>query len=266
MERWVSKVSGIIAPMSLCACLSALARAAGRQIPCRGCLAPLGEGAEAGLCRACWEGLVPLPALRCPRCALPHGADRDCPEPVAWSLGDALWDYHGGRPPLGALLVPAIKAGELAWMQALHRRMAEAPLPSWAAEADCATCVPTPLPRRLLRGFDLAEDTARLLARRLDLSFAHTLGRPWRTGRQMARTESERRRLPRHTVHPLPGVSLEGRVVLLVDDVWTTGTTLLRCAQALQAAGARELRVLTLFRALQGHPVESSIASGGVPR
>ena len=164
MERWVSKVSGIIAPMSLCACLSALARAAGRQIPCRGCLAPLGEGAEAGLCRACWEGLVPLPALRCPRCALPHGADRDCPEPVAWSLGDALWDYHGGRPPLGALLVPAIKAGELAWMQALHRRMAEAPLPSWAAEADCATCVPTPLPRRLLRGFDLAEDTARLLA------------------------------------------------------------------------------------------------------
>jgi predicted amidophosphoribosyltransferase len=35
-----------------------------------------------------------------------------------------------------------------------------------------------------------------------------------------------------------------------VDDVWTTGTTLLRCAQALQDAGAHEIRVLTLFRSL----------------
>ncbi len=38
--------------------------------------------------------------------------------------------------------------------------------------------------------------------------------------------------------------------VLLVDDVWTTGTTLLRCAQALREGGADEVRVLTLFRAL----------------
>jgi predicted amidophosphoribosyltransferase len=45
-------------------------------------------------------------------------------------------------------------------------------------------------------------------------------------------------------------LNLQERIVLLVDDVWTTGTTLLRCAQALQGAGSGEIRVVTLFRAL----------------
>ena len=43
---------------------------------------------------------------------------------------------------------------------------------------------------------------------------------------------------------------LDGKTILLVDDVWTTGTTLLRCAQWLMKAGAAEIRVLALFRAL----------------
>ena len=41
--------------------------------------------------------------------------------------------------------------------------------------------------------------------------------------------------------------------ILLVDDVWTTGTTLLRCSQRLLEAGAREVRVLALFRSLSSN-------------
>lgn len=43
------------------------------------------------------------------------------------------------------------------------------------------------------------------------------------------------------------------RVVILVDDVVTTGATLQACAQALLAAGSREVRALTLGRTLAWH-------------
>lgn len=221
---------------------------AGAFLLCRGCLGPLDAGAEAGLCGRCWSGLQPLDGSRCPCCALVHG-DGDCPEPVGWDRGDALWDYHGGRPPLGALLLPAIKAGEAGWRHALLARAAAAPLPAWTAEADLVTAAPTARHRRLLRGFDLAEEAGRMLAGRLERPFQALLAKAWHSGSQAARSESRRRRLPRRAV-TLRGSRLEGGTVLLVDDVWTTGTTLLRCAQALREGGAAEVRVLTLFRAL----------------
>lgn len=42
---------------------------------------------------------------------------------------------------------------------------------------------------------------------------------------------------------------LEDSIVVLVDDVRTTGATLAECAAVLAAAGAREVRTLTLARA-----------------
>lgn len=223
-------------------------RLAGAFLLCRGCLGSLDDGAEAGLCGRCWSGLLPLAEGRCPRCALVHGEEA-CPEATAWSLGDALWDYHGGRPPLGALLLPAIKAGEAGWRRALLARAEAAPLPGWAAEADLVTAAPTAFHRRLVRGFDLAEETGRMLAGRLGRPFRALLAKAWHSGSQAARTESHRRRLSRKAV-TLRGERLTGGTILLVDDVWTTGTTLLRCAQALKAGGADDVRVLTLFRAL----------------
>jgi predicted amidophosphoribosyltransferase len=208
----------------------------------------VGEGAEAGLCAHCWGGLLALSEDRCPHCALVH-AEGECPEARAWDLGDALWDYHGGRPALGALLLPGIKQGESGWRRALLGRLARAPLPGWAAEVDEVTSAPSTPLQRLLRGFDLSAEAAGLIARRVGRPFTPLLAKGWRSGRQATRTESQRRRLPRQAITLRCGVQPRG-VVLLVDDVWTTGTTLLRCAQALQAGGAGEVRVLTLFRAL----------------
>lgn len=226
--------------------LATLARAGLR---CRGCLGPLDGAAEAGLCSRCWDGLQPLAEHRCPHCALEHEPDHSCPEPVAWELGDALWDYHGGRPPLGALLLPGIKGGELGWKKALLSRVDGSALPSFSLEVDLVTSAPATRFRTLLRGFDLAEELARLLARRIHRPCVPLLRKAWLAGRQGIRNETERRRMPRKAITLTRSADVDRKTILLVDDVWTTGTTLLRCAQVLQEGGAWEVRVLTMFRA-----------------
>ncbi|MBK8791465.1 MAG: ComF family protein [Holophagaceae bacterium] len=119
-------------------------------------------------------------------------------------------------------------------------------LPDWAAE-DCAPRhqprAPPPAPGLIsCRGGLAARPAARP-------SFEPLLAKGWFPGRQAARTESQRRRLPKRAISLRPGAAPRG-LVLLVDDVWTTGTTLLRCTQVLREGGAEAVRVLTLFRAL----------------
>jgi predicted amidophosphoribosyltransferase len=110
--------------------------------------------------------------------------------------------------------------------------------------------VPTLRFRRLLRGFDLAGEWADESARLLGLPRVDALAKHWRAPSQTGRPEGQRRTLPKRAFRLRPGSEVAGRTLLLVDDVWTTGTTLLRCAKLLQEGGAAEVRVLTLFRAI----------------
>jgi predicted amidophosphoribosyltransferase len=146
-------------------------------------------------------------------------------------------------------LLPGIKQGETGWRRALLGHVFRASLPDWVEEVDQVTAVPSTLPRRLLRGFDFSAEAGRMIAGRIGRPFQPLLSKQWLSGRQASRTETQRRRLPRKAIALRSGAAPAG-FILLVDDVWTTGTTLLRCAQALRKGGAEEVRVLTVFRAL----------------
>lgn len=212
---------------------------------CRACLGPALES-RAGICARCWSRLAPLPDERCPLCALPHGP---CdPGTVPWCWGDACWDYHGG---LGSLLVPGIKGGERGWMDALLERFRRRSPPEEAYAFDRVTAAPTAGLRRWMRGFDLAEEAARVLAAATGVPYAALLRKPLWTTPQSALPEGRRRRMGAH-VRLRPGARVAGAAVLVVDDVWTTGTTLERCAGTLLRAGARAVGVFALFRSTRG--------------
>jgi ComF family protein len=117
-------------------------------------------------------------------------------------------------------------------------------------EADVV--IPVPLhPRRLAeRGYNQSALLARAIAHQLSAPFApRALERCRQTAQQarLGRAERMENMADAFHVRDKPAVAL--RSVLLVDDVLTTGATLLACRHALVRAGAREVTSVCLARA-----------------
>jgi len=108
----------------------------------------------------------------------------------------------------------------------------------------CDSVVPVPLHpwRRMQRGFNQARD----LARHLDRPVVDALWRARSTASQMALPADARRTNIRGAFICSPFARVEDRILVLVDDVRTTGATLDECAKVLLTAGAREVRALTV--------------------
>ncbi len=119
-------------------------------------------------------------------------------------------------------------------------------------DADCVVPVPLHPWRRVRRGFNQAE----ALARHLGVPMRRVLWRVRATTPQTALSGRARRsnvrgafRLSFLMTSHQRRRWLEGRTVVLVDDVRTTGATLEACAEVLRGAGVREVRALTVARA-----------------
>jgi ComF family protein len=112
------------------------------------------------------------------------------------------------------------------------------------AGADCVVPVPLHWRRRWSRGFNQAG----ALADGLGLPVVPALGRSRHTRPQADLPAGHRQANVRgafRLTHPLPGA-----VVVLIDDVSTTGATLEACAKVLKSGGVREVRTLTAARAV----------------
>jgi ComF family protein len=226
--------------------------------------APLGGPA----CPACWRAVARLTPPTCPRCgdALPSAAVgtsicmrcRDArllmtTARSAGLYGGSLRDIihafkYGGRRPLAMPLA--------ALMREAGRDL--------LVGVDAVVPVPLHPWRSLRRGFNQADDLARCLgppvwrvlrrrrhgppqaalaaeARHTNVRAAFGLAVAWRL------RGAWRRRVPEDVAGPL-----DGRTLVLIDDVMTTGATLDACARVLLDAGAAEVRGLTAARVVAG--------------
>ena len=114
--------------------------------------------------------------------------------------------------------------------------------------------IPVPLHpnREKERGFNQASVLGRQLARRVRLPFDDkSLIRTSHSGKHRAGMDASGRRASVISAFAISYPRLiAGEKILLVDDVFTTGATVAACAEALLAAGAKEVYVLTVVRAL----------------
>jgi ComF family protein len=110
--------------------------------------------------------------------------------------------------------------------------------------------LPVPLHplRQLARRFNQAELLTRWLAHELGIEVAsHGLRRSKNTPRQTGRSRAARHRNLRGSF--TAGDKLSGKRVAVIDDVMTTGTTLMSIASVLKANGVRSVQGWVVARA-----------------
>ena len=111
--------------------------------------------------------------------------------------------------------------------------------------AACAMPVPLHASRRRERGFNQAADLARHLAVPVVAGLRRVRATATQTGLPAAQRHGNMRGAFEATAETHDA---RDAIVVLVDDVCTTGATLEACARALKQAGVREVRALTAAR------------------
>ena len=226
---------------------------------CAACGAVLERPLAGAICERCWLGVAGVAPPGCVRCGdeLPawQSGDAECARclnhPPCFSIARSAGRYEG---PLRKI-VHAFKYR--------HRRLLAEPLGRMMRLAGsdvlegADAVVPVPLHpfRSIKRGFNQADD----LARQLGLPVWRALRRG-RSGPPQASLPASARQANLTSSYGisrswalrarLGGSPLRDCVVVVVDDVMTTGATMEACSRVLLDAGAGSVRALTAARAV----------------
>ena len=201
---------------------------------------PVCEERCSGCCAGCWE-------------RFPASADASVPPGL-----DALWCRFAYAGPVRHLVLAAKATSAHGWLAVMGRS-----LPALSVDALARPCVVTWATgsgvHRRSRGYDPAERLARSYARHHGLRVTGLLER--HGGPQAGRTAGERALLRFAAVAPRGA-----EVVVVVDDVVTTGVTMSRAAAALRDAGVPVvIGVCFARRELCGASGMNVVADSGVP-
>jgi ComF family protein len=118
--------------------------------------------------------------------------------------------------------------------------------------------IPVPLASARLkeRGYNQVALVARPLAYELGWMYApHVLRKTRETRSQVGLNLAQRQENVRAAYQAESG-TVQGKSILLMDDVATTGSTIRACSETLLSAGAQAVYVLTIARALAHHSLD----------
>lgn len=115
---------------------------------------------------------------------------------------------------------------------------------------DFLTFVPIHKSRFRVREFDQSEKICKFLAVELEIPYGKVIKKVKGNKPQSSLHKTERKQNVKDVYHLEPKWEgkLEGKVVYLIDDVLTTGSTALECAKVLRACKPKEIHILTFAK------------------
>ncbi|NJD89957.1 MAG: ComF family protein [Geobacter sp.] len=223
---------------------------------CHCCREPLRDSRKVRLCDSCLAGVTPLESPLCPLCGQPY-LHASCSDHLCGACTLASPSFDSAR---GALLFDGPVRELIHQFKYSGKTMLRRPLALLAAdhlgqfvsESRPDMIIPVPLHKKRLRqrGFNQAILLGEIFAKRWELPLLrNTLRRVRWTEPQVNLSAVERLENVKGAF-AISGVSdFSGKRILLVDDVYTTGSTVKECAKILKHAGAEAVNVVTVARA-----------------
>ena len=223
---------------------------------CHGCKAFIPSAGELHLCPACRAGSPVIASPLCPVCGGPFltegGIDHRCgsciDEPPPFAAARAAVQFDG---PVRNLIHTFKYHKQVRHCRPLALLVAEE-LREFAAASAADIIIPVPLHVKRLRerSFNQAILLGEVLARkwRLPLSRSNLCRIRWTEPQINLKAEERRENVRGAFAVKFPG-AVRGLRVILVDDVYTTGSTVAECARTLKKAGAEAVFVVTVARA-----------------
>lgn len=118
-------------------------------------------------------------------------------------------------------------------------------------EFDCIVPVPLHRRRQRQRGYNQAELLARVISKYYEVPVVSALERTKDTHPQFDLPREERLTNVKGAFKVSDPKAVYNKKIILLDDIFTTGSTIAECSKTLKIAGARGVEVLTLSRAVE---------------
>jgi competence protein ComFC len=224
---------------------------------CQLCQASRAEARNGLVCGPCWSQVRFIRPPFCERCGLPFEGDLTTAF-VCTNCHDLELHFSSARSAVVAKTAVLEAIHRFKYQRALWFENFLADLLVRAAAPELKKdnwdfIVPVPLhPLKLReREFNQAERLAAHLSRATNIPLnAKTLRRVAPTSTQTLLTRDQRATNMKNAFAIRPRAKLNGKRIVLLDDVFTTGATTNACARALRDAGAAAVSVWTVARGL----------------
>lgn len=210
---------------------------------------------ESLICRSCWGSLkysLPSYCLCCGRLfefsEEPHLCVQCLKESPPFSRHRSCGQYKGKLKDV-ILLFKYRKFKILGKGLALFAAQALGEEESLWGDVEIIMPVPLHPQRKRERGFNQSQVIAKELASYQKIDFIPGLEKKKNVLPQTVLSMAEREKNVKGVFAAKNLSKIKGRVVLLVDDVFTTGATISECSTVLRKAGVKEVRALTLAQA-----------------